>query len=173
MNSFLTGAEVRVAEEEDLWQVRELAQKIFPETYREIVDGRQIDFMMDLFYTPEALVTHLNAGQIFLILYFESIPSGYASFTPFSQQGFFKLNKIYVDHSLKGKGLGRFLLLEVLLRVKAAGGHTLQLNVNRLNTATGFYRKMGFVVVKEELLDIGDGYFMDDFVMELKLTPAG
>jgi hypothetical protein len=61
------------------------------------------------------------------------------------------------------------LLSDVISRVKMAGGKTLQLNVNRKNKATGFYLNMGFSVLKEELLDIGGGYFMDDYVLNLAL----
>ena len=70
---------------------------------------------------------------------------------------------------LQGKGLGRILLNDVISRLKATGAKSLQLNVNRFNKAVGFYRNMGFFVKKEELLEIGNGYFMDDFVMELSL----
>jgi ribosomal protein S18 acetylase RimI-like enzyme len=70
---------------------------------------------------------------------------------------------------LQGKGLGRILLNDVISRVRNAGGKSLQLNVNRFNKAVGFYKSMGFVLKKEELLDIGRGYFMDDYVMEISL----
>ena len=35
-----------------------------------------------------------------------------------------------------------------------------------------FYEKLGFSVVGEEDIDIGQGYFMNDFVMEKKLSDA-
>jgi ribosomal protein S18 acetylase RimI-like enzyme len=156
---------------EDLKQVAVLANLIFPVTYQGIVDPEQIDYMMDLFYTPENLVTQFEAGQNFLIIYTEGRATGYASYTPLNTAGDFKLNKIYVDTRLQGKGLGRILLYDVISRVKRAGGCNLQLNVNRFNKAVGFYKNLGFTVKKEELLDIGNGYFMDDYVMELSLTP--
>ena len=49
------GVEVREVSEEDLWQVRDLAFQIFPVTYQDIVEQKQIDYMMDLIYSPEAL----------------------------------------------------------------------------------------------------------------------
>ncbi len=36
MEPFIPGIEVRVASKKDLWQVLELANRIFPATYREI-----------------------------------------------------------------------------------------------------------------------------------------
>jgi diamine N-acetyltransferase len=171
MESVLPGLEVRHLSKEELWLVRELALEIFPVTYREIVEPEQIDYMMELFYTPENLLKQFESGQVFLIIYREGKASGYASYTPLNESGEYKLNKIYVDTRLQGKGLGRSLMNDVIARVKDAGGISLQLNVNRFNKAVGFYKSMGFVLNKEELLDIGRGYFMDDYVMELGLKP--
>jgi ribosomal protein S18 acetylase RimI-like enzyme len=42
----------------------------------------------------------------------------------------------------------------------------LLLNVNKNNNAQYFYNKLGFIISKEEVIDIGNGYVMDDYVME-------
>ena len=167
--SFIPGIEVRVASKDDLWQVRELALLIFPGTYEHIVSADQITYMMELFYTPKALRLQQESGQTFLILYFEGEAAGYASYTRQASGRDYKLNKIYLDQRIQGRGLGRFLLFDVIRRVKSQGGKMLQLNVNRHNKAVGFYRIQGFTVIKEELLDIGGGHFMDDYVLEMKI----
>ena len=161
--------DVRMIAKDDLWQIRELAIRIFPVTYQDIVEAPQIDYMMEMFYTQENLIRQFESGQQFLIIYHEGNAAGYASYTPLNSSGDYKLNKIYLDTQLQGMGLGRILMNDVISRLKAAGAKSLQLNVNRYNKAVGFYRNMGFFVKKEELLDIGNGYFMDDFVMELSL----
>src|SRR5579863_1229970 len=171
MESVSPVLEVRHVSKDELWQIRDLALQIFPITYQEIVEPEQIDYMMDLFYTPENLRKQFESGQVFLIVYSEGNASGYASYTPLNDDGEYKLNKIYVDTRLQGKGLGRILLSDVISRVRNAGGKSLQLNVNRFNKAVGFYKSMGFVLKKEELLDIGRGYFMDDYVFEMSLKP--
>jgi len=169
MESASPAIEVREVPEEDLWEVRELALRIFPVTYQDIVESRQIDYMMDLIYSPEALTYQLDQGQNFLILLYEGNPAGFASYTRLNEEGVFKLNKIYLDGHLQGKGLGKFLLTDVISRIKAEAGVSLRLNVNRHNEARGFYEKMGFSLLQEELIDIGNGYFMDDYVMEISL----
>jgi hypothetical protein len=40
------------------------------------------------------------------------------------------------------------------------------LNVNKYNKAQYFYSKLGFAIIKEEVIDIGNDYVMDDYVME-------
>lgn len=167
--TFIPGIEVRLATQEDLWKVRELAMLIFPVTYEDIVSPEQVAYMMDLFYTPEALKSQFDSGQSFLIMYLKDEAVGYASYTRLNKRGGFKLNKIYLDNRKQGKGLGRFLIFDVIGRIKADGGRSLQLNVNRHNKAVGFYRNLGFTVLKEELLDIGGGHFMDDYVLEIKI----
>ncbi len=189
VRSFISGAEIRPVTEENIWQVGELAEKIFPPTYREIVGAGQVDYMMELIYKPEALVGQLTSGQQFLLLYFEGqpagfasytslslfkqsyggIPEGYLTFTTISEEGDFKLNKFYIDYRLQGNGLGKYFLSDVIERVKKTGGRVLQLNVNRQNTARAFYEKMGFQILKEEKIDIGHGYFMEDYLMFLNL----
>lgn len=169
MESDVPAIEVREVPEEDLWEIRELALRIFPVTYQDIVESRQIAYMMDLIYSPEALTYQLDQGQNFLILLYGGNPVGFASYTRVNEEGVFKLNKIYLDGHLQGKGLGKYLLTDVISRVKSEGGVSLHLNVNRHNDARGFYEKMGFSLLKEELIDIGDGYFMDDYVMGCEL----
>jgi diamine N-acetyltransferase len=170
MEPVIPECEVREVNEEDLWEVRELASLIFPVTYQDIVESRQIHYMMDLIYSPEALVEQLDSGQNFLIIQSGGVAVGFASYTRLTEDGIFKLNKIYLDNSMQGKGLGKYLLNDVISRVKAEGGTALRLNVNRHNKARGFYTNMGFSTLHEELIDIGNGYFMDDYVMELTLT---
>jgi ribosomal protein S18 acetylase RimI-like enzyme len=43
------------------------------------------------------------------------------------------------------------------------------LNVNKNNEARFFYEKLGFSLVKEEVIAIGQGYVMDDYVMEITI----
>jgi ribosomal protein S18 acetylase RimI-like enzyme len=167
--SFVPEIEVRLASREDLGKVGELARLIFPGTYEHIVPPDSIAYMMELFYTPKALKLQFDSGQTFLLLYFKGSAAGYASFTRLNDDGDFKLNKIYLDNRLQGKGLGRFLLSDIVRRIKSEGGRSLTLNVNKHNRAVGFYRNLGFHKVKEELLDIGDGHFMDDYVLKMKL----
>jgi len=60
------------------------------------------------------------------------------------------------------------LLQKVCNHAKENGANTLQLQVNRNNIAVNFYKKHGFKIIAEEDFDIGNGYFMNDYVMELQ-----
>ncbi|RZL05186.1 MAG: GNAT family N-acetyltransferase, partial [Pedobacter sp.] len=81
----------------------------------------------------------------------------------------YKLHKLYVLPEMHGKGIGKILMNEVLNQVKRLGGRALHLNVNKKNKAKTFYEKAGFEIKEAVNLDIGNGFFMDDYVMEMKL----
>ena len=80
-----------------------------------------------------------------------------------------KLHKIYILATQQGKGTGKFVIDHIIKEIKLQGAIALQLQVNRNNKARSFYEKLGFVVIDEADFDIGNGYFMNDYVMEKKL----
>ena len=110
----------------------------------------------------------MEEGVEFILIYEDDQPAGFAAFSRI-QPEVYKLHKIYVLPAQQGKGTGRFIIDEVIKAIKQVGAMALQLNVNRNNNAKLFYEKLGFVVIREEDIDIGNGYFMNDYVMEKKL----
>jgi hypothetical protein len=58
---------------------------------------------------------------------------------------------------------------EIGKELQSAGAVLLYLNVNRHNKARLFYEKLGFIIAREEDNDIGNGFYMNDYVMEKKL----
>ena len=47
---------------------------------------------------------------------------------------------------------------------------SIYLNVNRNNDlAINVYKSLGFVIIREEKNDIGNGFFMDDYVFEYEI----
>jgi ribosomal protein S18 acetylase RimI-like enzyme len=68
----------------------------------------------------------------------------------------------------QGKGFGKFMIEEVINIAKNNKQKGVFLNVNKYNKAKFFYKKLGFKITIEEVIDIGNNYIMDDYVMELK-----
>ena len=88
----------------------------------------------------------------------------------------YHLNKIYLLNGQQGKNMGKKMLDYIIEEIKKSGAKALQLNVNRYNSAVHFYEKQGFKIIREEDIDIGEGFFMNDYVMEkedLNFTPEG
>ena len=66
----------------------------------------------------------------------------------------------------QGKGCGKFMIDEIVKIAKSNNQKGVFLNVNKYNKAKFFYERLGFVISKEEVIDIGNDYVMDDYVME-------
>jgi diamine N-acetyltransferase len=160
---------IREAGIADIALIRELTYKVWPQTYAAIISAAQIDYMLEMMYSEPSLRQQMESGAQFLIVYENDTPVGFASFQE-TAPAVYKLHKLYVLPSQQGKGTGRYLINYIIETIKPLGAAALQLQVNRNNTAKQFYEKLGFTAIKEIKLDIGNGYVMDDYIMELKLT---
>ena len=137
----------------------------------EIISEKQLRYMLNLIYTPAALKAQMEKDHQFIIAYEAQTPIGFASYSAKStdEPTTFRLHKIYVLTNLHAKGIGSLLLEYVITQSKNAGANLLELNVNKYNTAKNFYEKKGFTILRKEVIDIGSGYVMDDYVMGLPL----
>ena len=159
---------IRKATVDDIPLIRDLCFKVWPQTYASIVSPEQIDYMLGKMYSIPSLQQQMGTGSQFILVYDENEPVGFASYFE-KAPSVFKLDKIYVLLSQQGKGTGKFVIGYIINEIKQRGATSLQLQVNRHNKAKDFYEKMGFLIIDEKDFDIGQGFFMNDFVMEKKL----
>jgi GNAT superfamily N-acetyltransferase len=161
---------LRKAKEEDLSVIQRIGTATYWPTYGDLLGEEQLNYMLDKFYSIAALRAQLIEGHIFLIAQEEDNDIAFASYSVFNQGSLtVKLHKLYVLPEAHGKGLGKFLINEVRDKALDLNAANLQLNVNRYNKAKDFYEKMGFVVKETVDIEIGNGFFMNDYVMELPL----
>lgn len=162
--------EIRKATKDDCPQIRQLAEQIFPATYREIISQEQIDFMMDWMYSISNLNKQMDDGHIYFLAYRETAPVGYVSVEQ-QNKDLFHLQKIYVLGSEQGTGCGKFLFTEAVKYIKTVhpAPCTMELNVNRENRAIRFYEHMGMHKARQGDFSIGNGYFMNDYIMSMEL----
>jgi GNAT superfamily N-acetyltransferase len=159
---------IRPGDLDDINTIGFLAQQIWPSTYGEILTNEQLQYMLNLFYSPAALRRQMvDERHQFLVVEQGEEAIGFAAWSDTEEQGIFKLHKLYVLPGVQGKGLGRSMLQFIFQDIRGEGAKALRLNVNRYNTARQFYERMGFHVIKEEDVPIGQGYFMNDYVMEV------
>ena len=145
--------------------IRKIVDETWPPTYGSIISGTQINYMIDLFYSNAALEKQFRSGHQFLLAMEEEQALGFAGFEFNNEPHTAKLHKLYVLPNTQGKGIGHVLLDAVVNAAIAAKQSSLILNVNRHNKAFDFYEQHGFRILKEEDIDIGSGYFMNDYVM--------
>lgn len=149
--------------------VHDLAHRIWPDTFKEILVPAQIEYMLDMMYSIESLNKQLESGHQFFVWEENEKPVAYIGIElNYPVAGSLRIHKIYVLPEMQGTGLGVKLINLAKSVAIENGCTTLNLNVNRFNNAVSFYKHLGFEITKEEDIDIGNGYLMEDYVMELK-----
>ena len=153
----------RKANEQDVALIAQLADNIWRRHYITIITIEQIEFMLKTMYSSESLLKQMKEGHQFTLVYNGAKAIGYISLSTKDNKNYF-LHKFYVEVDDQGKGVGSELFKYVLNEMPTA--ETIELTVNRQNyKAINFYFKKGFVIKEVADFDIGNGYFMNDFVM--------
>lgn len=158
-----------VAIKEQLAIVKNLAYKIWPNAYGTILSKAQLDYMLEMIYCMDSLEKQFDNGHIFLLIEDDQNFIGFASYElNCNNSNKTKLQKLYVLPEIQGKGIGKQVIDYIKEKVVLSNNLALFLNVNKFNKAKDFYQKYGFQIIKEEVIDIGNNYIMDDYVMEIK-----
>ncbi len=151
-------------------EVRAIAKEVWPIAYGSILSQSQLDYMMEMMYSIPALQKQFEQGHHFILAIEEESPVGFASYEfNYSGTSKTKIHKIYILSSQQGKGIGKILIDYITESARKNNQQALVLNVNKNNIAQHFYKKLGFEIVQDEVIDIGQGYVMDDFVMEISI----
>ena len=154
----------------DIPVIQEIAKRTWPITFQNILSESQIDYMLEMMYSPQALTEQMQEkNHVFLLAKEMENSVGYISYQLEYTPGNTKIHKIYVLPNTQGKGIGKLLIDEVLKIAKQKKQSSLTLNVNRDNRAIRFYKHLDFKIVGEENIPIGNGFLMEDYIMEKAL----
>lgn len=162
---------VRKATPDDCQLVHDLAWHVFPETYKDILSPEQTEYMMDWMYSLDSLHRQMEIeNHVYLLAYKGEECVGYVSVRPDGEH-LFHLEKIYILPAVQGSGCGKFLFEQAvrLIRDMHPNPCVMELNVNRHNRALGFYRRMGMTIARQGDFHIGNGYYMNDYIMALRI----
>ncbi len=151
--------------------VKDLAYEIWPSAYGEILSKEQLDYMLARFYAVETLEQQMNERKhvFYIVINDVEKPLGFISYELNCEPQKTKIHKIYVLPETQGTGLGKQLVALVKEEALKNNQNAIFLNVNKYNKAKFFYEKLGFTIVKEEVIEIGNDYVMDDYVMEMNI----
>lgn len=160
---------LRKADIADCKLIHKLALEVFPVTYHDIISQAQIDFMMNWMYSPENIQKQMKEGHVYFIAYEECDAAGYVSIQQ-QDENLFHLHKIYVLPYYQKAHCGSFLFREAVKYIKEIHPTSclMELNVNRNNKALSFYEHMGMKKLREGDFDIGNGYYMNDYIMGIE-----
>lgn len=159
---------IEVKDPTSIKQVERLADEIWREHYTSIIGKEQVDYMLDKFQSSGAISDQIRDGARYYLILHQGQASAYFSF--YLKPDTLFLSKVYVRRSLRGKGLGRLALefIENMARKHSLNNISLTVNKNNKNSLAA-YIKLGFEVASEVVIDIGQGFVMDDYKMVKKL----
>lgn len=144
-------------------QVANLAKEIWNQHYLPIIGNEQVSYMLDKFQSEAAIKQQINEGYKYFIILNNQTEVGYCCVKDKAEKLF--LSKLYVLNSYRGKGIGK---QAVNFIQSSFNNSVIQLTVNKRNSnSITFYKKVGFEIVDDVVTDIGNGFVMDDYVMEM------
>ena len=158
---------VVAATEADLAAVAALAGVIWRRHYPGIITREQIEYMLALGYSHDALKRFVDtAGAGLDLARVGERLIGFGAYYPLDGAPELKLDKLYVHQDFQGRGVGGRLIARAESAARAQNRQTLVLNVNKHNAqAIRAYERSGFAVREAVVVDIGGGFVMDDYVM--------
>ena len=172
MSDVQQGADMQVAPvgAESIPIVQALAADVWHSHYPGIISAAQIEYMLERGYSRVALMRFVTEPGAGLALAGPATdPCGFAAWYRVDASSM-KLDKLYVLPARQRAGIGRALVAHVTTAATSAGCSVLTLNVNRGNVqAIRAYERYGFTVRARGDFPIGDGFVMEDFIMERDL----
>jgi ribosomal protein S18 acetylase RimI-like enzyme len=157
--------------ETDFPMLAQVARTIWLSHYITIISQHQIEYMLGNRFAPDHLRRYIASIDRWLeVLNVSGEMVGYCSYALTTVPGEMKLEQLYLLPLLHGRGLGRLMLEHVQRRTQQQDCRTLMLQVNKRNDkAINVYKRAGFALRQEVVVDIGNGFVMDDYIMEKHL----
>lgn len=157
---------------DNIKDIQKISAVAWPQTFKNILSDEQIAYMMNWMYSEESLLEQMQQKNHRYVLAKEG--ENFVAYLSYEHNcentRKTKIHKIYILPSHQRKGIGKRLFDFVLSQAHENGEKAVYLNVNKNNqNAIDFYQRMGFYRAKEEVIDIGNDFVMDDYVYEKPL----
>jgi diamine N-acetyltransferase len=157
---------IAVTTQDQIAIVESLAREIWTEHYTSIIGKDQVQYMLDKFQSKYAISIQITEeGVRYFLIEEEGHYIGYIGVQSKGEELF--LSKIYIRADERGKGFGKKAVqfLEDIARKLKLKKISLTVNKNNIG-AVKAYERMGFKNLGPVVQDIGNGFIMDDFIME-------
>ena len=152
----------------DVRRMVKVAETVWREANISFCSAEQVEYMIERFQSFEAVQGQLLQGYRYFVLEENGDIVAYFGVQPQGERLF--LSKFYILKEYRGQGLFS-AGLDVMKRLCREGDmQAVYLTVNRNNRhAYEVYLKKNFKVIEEAVADIGCGFVMDDYIMQLDL----
>ena len=160
---------INIKTDEEIKLLTDLAGEIWHEYWPILLSDAQIDYMVNKFQSYRAIKNQINSeGYIYNIIEENSEVCGYFGIHPEKEKLF--LSKLYVKKEFRHMGIGAGAFAKICEIANELNKKSIYLTVNKHNTNTiSAYKKWGFKTINSVVTDIGQGFVMDDYIMEYSL----
>lgn len=162
--------EIRICKtDEQLAQLARLANEIWHEYFSSLLSPEQIDYMVQMYQSLDALTRAVRQqGYTYFLGYEGDELVGYCGVKPDGDRLF--LSKLYLRSDMRGKHLSTLLLDRAVELARAQGMRAVYLTCNKYNAhSLDVYHAKGFRDIDAVVTDIGNGFVMDDYILQLDL----
>lgn len=161
--------EILTVNKEMIKETSDFASEVFIDYYIPLIGEKQARYMADLFLSQDAILKLIDDGAVFRLVKDEGEIIGFCEYK--KEEGRLFLSKLYARKDQRHKGVGRFMFEDVKAYARRNGLKKIYLTVNKGNTPSyKIYLHLGFKVIDSVVNDIGQGYVMDDYIMEYTLN---
>ena len=154
------------ADKDAIKEMSVMATAIVREHYDPIIGKEQNDYMLKMFQSEEAIAEQLGHGYNYCFVKEGGRNAGFMAY--YKRENALYLSKFYLYKDMRGKGFSRTMMEYLKTKAKELGLNRIELNVNKNNDSKYVYEKLGFTVAWLEKNDIGNGFYMDDYVYALE-----
>lgn len=160
---------ISVKTDDDIKELVDLANEIWHEYWPTMLSYDQIEYMLQKFQSENAIKEQLNKGK-YIYNMFEEKGRVVGYYGVFPQKNYLFLSKFYIKNGYRGMGIGKQAFEQIKKIALQNDLFLIRLTVNRNNhDAISAYEKLGMEIVNESVTDIGNGFVMDDYIMEIRL----
>ena len=157
--------EIIDVKKDEIEELSKLATKIVREHYDSIIGTETNSYMLNKFQSVEGITSQIQSGYNYYWAIFDGKKVGF--FAVVDQGETLYISKFYVDKDFRGNKIASTIFAYIQRIAKQRGQSRIELNVNKHNDDTiNIYKHFGFRICKAEIKDIGEGFIMDDYVME-------
>ena len=157
-------------EQPELEELVVVVREIWREYYTPLIGAAQVEYMLEHLQSVDAMTRQIaEENYRYYGVLCDGELAGYYAAKP-AGDGCVFLSKFYVAAGFRGRGLGREMLDHLIDAARATGANTIRLTVHKYNRTVELYRKLGFAITEDIVADIGNGFVMDDYVMEKSIA---
>jgi GNAT superfamily N-acetyltransferase len=147
-----------------------LAHEIWTQHFTPIIGAAQVDYMLRTFQSEASIRAQIAEGGSYYLVLADGQYEGYTGLIPDKAKTRLMISKLYLRQQTRGCGVGQGIMDFIEHRAREQEFDCLWLTVNRYNAGPiAWYQRQGFAIVDQVKKDIGEGFFMDDFIMEKPL----